>query len=133
MNDTDLTKLCRYIAALSPAQQWDEFTADVWADVLPRDFTLEECQAAVIEVKRRQPWVDPSDIIAAVRRARRPAEEAAHLATVLHPGAYRAQVEAADADTEAILDRIAARAGLPPRKARLRAVPPPADEGGNGR
>jgi hypothetical protein len=124
VNDTDLTKLCRYIAALSPAQQWDEYTVDAWADVLPRDYTLDECRAAVIEVKRRQPWVDPSSIIDQVRRARRPAEEAEHLRTVLDPAAYRAKIEADDAETEAVLDRIAARAGLP-RKVRLRTVPPP--------
>jgi hypothetical protein len=124
VNDTDLTKLCRYVAALSPAQQWDEYTVDAWADVLPRDFTLDECRAAVIEVKRRQPWVDPSSIIDQVRRARRPAEEAAHLATVLDPDAYRAQIEADDAQTEAVLARIRSRAGLPPQ-AQLKAIPPP--------
>ena len=123
MNDTEITRLCRLVAALSPAQAWDEYTADAWAEVLPRDFTLEECQAALVAVKRRQPWVDPSDLIAEVRRARRPAEDAEQLRTVIDPDAYRAQIEADDAAMEAVLDRIAARAGLP-RRTRLRAIPP---------
>ena len=120
MNDTDLTILWRFVAALSPAQQWDEFTVDAWSGVLPRDFTLEECRAAVLVIKRRQTWLDPHDIYAEVRRARGPAEEAERLRILTSdPAALNARNEAADA---AALARIEARLG---RRARLKAVPPP--------
>jgi hypothetical protein len=110
---------CRYAAALTPAQQWDEFTADVWADVFPADFTLDETRAAIVAVKQRQPWLDPCDIIAEVRRARRHAEDQQQLRTLLDPDANRAQIEAVDS---AFLAKLAAR-GQRLREA-PRALPP---------
>lgn len=50
----------------------DEFTADAWHDVLGCEpwLTLEAARAAVVEVKRRQPFVDVSEVIAEAKRAR---------------------------------------------------------------
>jgi hypothetical protein len=122
-----------------PAQQWDEFTADVWTEIIPADFTLDECRAAVVIIKRRQQWVDPSAIVAEVRLARRHAAEAEHLHVLLDPFAYRTEiVKAADAALEAkraafaaedaaIVAKIAARADRPER--RLRAISPPDYDG----
>jgi hypothetical protein len=119
VDDAEVTALCRYIAAVSPAQQWDEFTADAWAEVIPADFTLDECRAAVIAIKQRQQWVDPNDIIDEVRRARRHADEQHQLHVLKDPAAYAAWVEGQD---EAFLAKLDARRGS---TGRLRAVPPP--------
>jgi hypothetical protein len=122
-----MTKLCRYVAAACPGQSWDEFTADVWAETIPGDFTLDECRSAVIALKRRQKWIDVSDIVAEVRRDRRPAAESRRLYAVL--GAYRDEMlPAEEARTRAALDRIRARTGYPGFE--LRPVPPP-DYGGD--
>jgi hypothetical protein len=124
MNDADVTLLCRVLAALTPQQQWDEFTADAWAEVLaPYDFAFEEARAAAAAIKRRQPYVDPHDLIAQVQRDRRPAAEAAHLATLFDRDALQASIEAAD---EAFMRKLAARRGS---DRRLKAIPPP-DYGG---
>jgi hypothetical protein len=119
VNDSEVVALCRYIAALTPAQQWDEFTADAWADILPGDLTLDDARAAVIVIKQRQQWVDPSDIIAEVRQARRPAIEAAWLATLLDRDSYAAMIEA---ENDAFLRKLDARRSS---ARRLKAVPPP--------
>jgi hypothetical protein len=124
VDDADVTALCRYAAAAAPAQQWDEFTADVWTDILrPYDFTLEECRAAVVAIKRRQQWVDVSDVIAEVKLARRPAAEAAWVHTLADPAAYRAHIEAQDS---AFMRQLDERRGS---TRRLRAVPAPDYEG----
>jgi hypothetical protein len=125
VNDAEVAILCRFVAAVSPAQQWDEFTVDAWAMVLPADFTLEECRAAVMVIKRRRQWVDPSDIVAEVRLARRPAAEARHLHELIGgPDAYRAHIEDANAVADAALARISDRTGIDARQI-LKAVPPP--------
>jgi hypothetical protein len=106
MNDAEKVMLGRYVAAACPAQQWDEFTIDTWADIMPADFTFDECRSAVIVIKRRQPWIDPHDIITEVQRARRPAEDQQRLRTLLDPAANRAQIEATET---AFLAKLAAR------------------------
>jgi hypothetical protein len=128
----EVTALCRYVAAACPGQSWDEFTPDVWAEIIPPDFTLAECRSAVIALKRRQKWIDVSDILAEVRRDRRPAAEARRLSAILGGGSYRGEVvPAEDARTRAALDRIRARTGYDGFE--LRAVPPPDyDDPGGG-
>jgi len=71
MTCEEVTKLCRYIKAACPSQSMDEFTPVVWTEILPAHYSLDECRAAVIAIKQRQTWVDVSDIIAEVKRARR--------------------------------------------------------------
>ena len=71
MNRTDAIKLCRYVHAATPAQKLDEYTPQAWADILedlPCGF--DEARAAVVAIKRRQVFVDCSDIIAQVRAMR---------------------------------------------------------------
>lgn len=71
MNRADAIKLCRYVHAATPAQKLDEYTPQAWADILedlPCGF--DEGRAAVVAIKRRQVFVDCSDIIAEVRAAR---------------------------------------------------------------
>lgn len=68
MNRADAIKLCRYVHAATPGQRLDEYTPQAWADILedlPCGF--DDARAAVVAIKRRQVFVDCSDIIAEVR------------------------------------------------------------------
>jgi hypothetical protein len=51
----------------------DEYTADAWHDVLTREpwLSLDVARDAVVEVKRRQTFVDISDVITEAKRIRR--------------------------------------------------------------
>jgi len=69
MNELEAVALARYVRALCPQQKFDEYTADVWGEVL-RDYTLEDCKRAAIEIARRQPFIAPAEIIAEVKHVR---------------------------------------------------------------
>ena len=80
MNRPEAVKLCRYVAALSPAQQLDEHTPDAWLDVLA-DIDYPLAKRAATEVAKRQPFVDPAAIratITAMRVALKPDIRRAH-------------------------------------------------------
>lgn len=72
MNLVETMKLCRFVAAACPAQQFDEFTPDTWQALLA-DLRYEDCRAATLAVGKRQPFVSPADVRAEVKviRARR--------------------------------------------------------------
>jgi hypothetical protein len=119
----DVVKLCAYVEAACPSQQMADFTPDVWHEILPASFTLDECRAAVVAVVRRgERWVDLGTILAEVRRVRADAAERERTRVLLDPDAYRADLEAKDA---AFLHKLAARTG----GSQLKAIPPP-DYGG---
>lgn len=61
--------LCRFTAACCPAQKFDQFTPDAWGLILA-DVRFEDAKDAVVEIKKRSTWVDPSDIISEVKRVR---------------------------------------------------------------
>lgn len=109
MTHEETVILTRYVRACCPQQAIDEFTPDAWHDLLG-GYGLAECRAAVATVARRQPFVAPAEIIAEVRRAQRHAADQRHLRSVLDPGAYRAQIAAADS---AFLRKLAERTGRP--------------------
>lgn len=69
MTPDETVALTRYVAALCPAQRFDEFTADAWWDVLAR-YTLDEARAAAAAVAGRQPFVSAGEIATEARRAR---------------------------------------------------------------
>jgi hypothetical protein len=123
-----MVKLLAYIEEAAPSQQIGEFTPEVWLEIIPASFTLDECRAAAAAIIRRGGrYIDLGPLIDEVRKARRPAEDAWHLESLLDPAAYRAGIEAADADTEATLARIADRARLRGARRHLKAIPPPDD------
>ena len=123
MTREDVVKLCAYVEAACPSQQMADFTPDVWHEILPASFTLDECRAAVVAVVRRgERWVDLGTILAEVRRVRADAAERERTRVLLDPDAYRADLEAKDT---AFLRKLAARTG----GAQLKAIPPP-DYGG---
>ncbi|MET8624571.1 hypothetical protein ABZW30_12575 [Kitasatospora sp. NPDC004669] len=69
MNPAETVILARYVRALCPQQRFDEYTPDAWYDLL-RDYELQDCKDAAVEIARRQPWIAPAEIIAEVKRAR---------------------------------------------------------------
>lgn len=119
MTRDEVVKLCRYIKAACPAQAFDDYTPDVWAEILPSWLTLDAARSAVIAVKQRQAFVDVSDIIAEAKRARRAIEDQQRLGTYLDSAAYRAQIATADRE---FLRKLALKTGS---GAALKAVPEP--------
>ncbi|MFF2612665.1 hypothetical protein [Kitasatospora sp. NPDC058046] len=69
MTRDEAVALARYIHALCPQQRFDEYTPDVWGDVLV-DVKFEDGKRAAVEIARRQPWIAPAEIIAEVKQAR---------------------------------------------------------------
>lgn len=69
MIEEEAVLLARYVRAICPQQKFDEYTADVWFDLL-QDHELDECKQAAVTLGRTQPFIAPSEIIAEVRRHR---------------------------------------------------------------
>jgi hypothetical protein len=69
MTPEETILLCRYVRACCPQQAMDEYTPDVWCDLLG-DLTLTDCREAVRNVAGRQPFVAPAEIRTEVRRLR---------------------------------------------------------------
>lgn len=70
MTPSETVVLTRYVKALCPQQQIDEYTPDAWHDLLG-DLLLGECREGAKRVAQRQPFVSPSEIRAEVRKARK--------------------------------------------------------------
>lgn len=107
--------LCRYVHAVCPAQRLDEYTPQGWADILAGlPWTLDEARAAVVAVKRRQPFVDPSEIIAECKRARAVRVDAERREELLALAPARARREGLPdpRPLRAEIDAILARFGL---------------------
>lgn len=69
MNREETIKLTRYVKGACPQQAVDEFTPNIWHDLL-KDLRLEDCRQAVVAIARRQPFVSPSEIRDEVARIR---------------------------------------------------------------
>lgn len=69
MNPKEAVALTRYVRAMCPQQKFDEYTADVWHDLLT-DYGLDEARAAAVVVGKRQPFVSPAEIITVIRQHR---------------------------------------------------------------
>jgi hypothetical protein len=64
MNKADVAKLVIYVTQLAPAQNFDEYTAAAWHDVLgkvPADF--EQAREATARVARKEQWISPNAIL----------------------------------------------------------------------
>jgi len=106
MTPSETVLFIRYIRACCPQQAIDEYTADAWNDVLACEpwLTLAEARAAVVQIKRRQPFADVSEVIAQAKatRAQRRETEAAEIAP--RPG--RRALEVARAEREKLPDPV---------------------------
>lgn len=69
MTPEEAVKICAFTSACCPAQKFDEFTPDAWGLIL-EDVRFEDAKHAVVEIKKRSTWVDPSDIIREVKKVR---------------------------------------------------------------
>lgn len=69
MNHTEAVTVCRVVAAMCPAQKFDEHTPDAWALVL-NDIRLVDAQEAVVALGKRQTFISPAEIRAEVTRIR---------------------------------------------------------------
>lgn len=69
MNPEDILKLGRAVAAICPAQKWDEHSPAAWLELLG-DLRYEDARQAVFNLGRQQPFIAPSDIIKEVKRIR---------------------------------------------------------------
>lgn len=70
MTPEEAVTLCGMTAAACPSQKFNDYTPDVWGEIL-QDIRFVDAKEAMYAIKRRQPWVDPSEIIAEVKRMRR--------------------------------------------------------------
>lgn len=66
MNLKQAVLLCRYVKAATPHQQMDEYTPDVWFDLL-EDVDYEDAQWAVKAHLRENQFIAPSDIRRRIR------------------------------------------------------------------
>lgn len=69
MTPTETVALLRIVKAICPAQKFDEFTPDVWAELLA-DLRLDDCRVAVKALGNRQVFIAPAEIRHEVRRIR---------------------------------------------------------------
>lgn len=89
--------LVRYVRAACPQQAMDEYTPDVWFDIIG-DLDFAAAREAVVAIKREKPFVDPSDILTRVKRVQRDLEDRGRIRELLDPETYRREVEQAGAD-----------------------------------
>ena len=121
MNRADAIKLCRYVHAACPGQRLDEYTPQAWADILDGlNFSFDEARQAVISVKRRQPFVDCSEIIAECKRLRAATLEIEQREQIIEP-VRRRQLHDARPARESIRS-ILSRHGRPELVAAMPAV-----------
>lgn len=70
MTPTEAVKLVAFVTQISPAQKFDEYTADAWHTLL-EDTSFVDAFEAVKRIGRRQPFIAPADVIGEVRVIRR--------------------------------------------------------------
>jgi hypothetical protein len=69
VNTDETAMIIRAVKALCPAQKFDEFTPDLWEDVLA-DTDFADARTAIIVLRRSEPFIGPSEIATDVRRMR---------------------------------------------------------------
>lgn len=122
MTPSEATTLARLARAACPQQHFDEYTPDMWFDLLS-DLNFEDCRQALARAAREKPFVAPAEIRAHVRKLR--AERLANADLAIPPidpdlpgetyqKRYRAHL-AAIADGRAPAGAITAGGKRPPR------------------
>jgi hypothetical protein len=128
MTREEVITLCEYVAHACPQQRFDKYTPNVWADILAgQGYTFDECRTAVISIKRRQVFVDTSEIIAEVKRIRNGQREIERREEIIEPARRRQQLHDARPVREQI-DAIFARHGRRELLPAGPAAPPVADK-----
>ncbi|MCM2394431.1 hypothetical protein [Streptomyces albipurpureus] len=110
MTEEEAVQIAEYVAAACPAQRFNEFTPDVWGEIL-KPYAVAEARTAVIAVARRQRWISPAEIVDEIKARR---EERIELAHVVYDG-DPSETGAQSAVSRRALVRAAADGQLPPR------------------
>jgi len=109
MKDTETVLLTRYVKACCPQQHFDSYTPDAWHKLLG-DLLFADCEAAVTELAKSQPFIAPCDIRAEVKRVREARILTAEIPAPPPELTYAARVAAADGrDPEAAVQLAADR------------------------
>lgn len=116
MNREQAVALTKLVQAACPQQAIDKFTPKVWYGLLD-DLDFTDCQEAVKEIGRRQPFISPAEIRTEVKRVR--ADRIAHSVIPAPPAALcadpREYRKALIAHTKLAADGHALPAPLEPR------------------
>lgn len=78
MTPQECLTLGRAVAAICPAQKWDEFSPDVWLELLA-DLNYPDARQAVFALGKAKPFIAPCDIRIEVARLRRRRLEENHV------------------------------------------------------
>lgn len=70
MNLDQTIALVAFVQAIRPTQDMDDMTPKAWQWVLA-DVDIDAAREAVLDIARREKWIDPSEIVKTVRRSRR--------------------------------------------------------------
>ncbi|MGW0933152.1 zinc finger domain-containing protein [Streptomyces sp. NPDC002644] len=71
MTPDEIVVLARYVRALCPAQKFDEYTPDAWADLFGgTPYSLADCRQGAARAAAKKPFVSPAEIIAEVKQLR---------------------------------------------------------------
>jgi len=105
MTPAEAVRLCRYVKAACPNQAFDEYTPEVWAEIIPDWLTLDDARQAVISLKRKQTYVDISEIIKQASVTAYPFQEQERLRMLLDSDAYHAHLEEADARAQQLISQ----------------------------
>src|SRR5690348_3542330 len=92
----EVVKLCRYVKGACPNQAFDEYTPEVWAEIIPDWLTLDDARQAVILLKRKQTYVDVSEIIRQAGVTAYPRLEQERLRMLLDSDKYHDYIAQAD-------------------------------------
>lgn len=82
MTPLQMVDLCDWVAAIKPAQRMSDVTPDAWYAVMGA-LDFEQAKRAVIAIAAREPWIEPHEIVAEVRRQRSKALEDVDHATLV--------------------------------------------------
>lgn len=82
MLPTEMVRLCRWVAAIKPAQRMNEDTPDAWFAVFG-GLEFEQAKRAVLAISAREPYIEPHAIVAEVKRERAKALEDVDHATLV--------------------------------------------------
>lgn len=69
MNATQALTLTRLVRGACPSQKFDEYTPDLWFEML-RDLQFDDARQAVIELGKRQTFISPAEIRGRVQSVR---------------------------------------------------------------
>lgn len=82
MRPTEMVRLCDWVAAIKPAQRMNDETPDAWFAVMG-GLDFEQAKRAVIVIAAREPWIEPHEIVAEVKRQRSKALEGVDQTTLV--------------------------------------------------